>query len=119
MSTPGTLFVGTKRHVVAIDIVTGRDLWRVRLPKVGWGAGPVALLITADIVFAGCGGYVFALDRQTGEILWRNDLTGLGHDYVVLATDGLDTDQARAQQALLAAIADAQARAAAAAAAAG
>ncbi len=117
MPTPPVLFIGTNRHVVAVNSATGQDLWRTRLPKVGWGSGPVSLLVTPEVLFAGCGGYLFALDRESGEILWRNNLSGLGHDYVIMTTDGLDSQQARAQQMLLDAIADAQAKQAAAAAA--
>jgi outer membrane protein assembly factor BamB len=80
------LYIGTSSHVAAIDVKTGQEVWRTKLPKASYYA--VCILDVDGRVFAGSGGYVHALDAQTGKLLWTNKLKGLGFQPVTLATGG-------------------------------
>ncbi len=61
--------------VIALDISTGRERWRVAFPRPAdplldsnWAGGPV---LTEDAVLAVSGeGIVFAFDRQSGSVRW-------------------------------------------------
>ncbi len=108
-SDPKLLYVGTGSHVVAIDTVTGLDLWRT---KVKSSSTPISLLVRDGLVYVGSGGRVHCLDGLTGQLLWTNDLKGLGLGSVLMAMEGATSDAAAA------AVVIAQQRAAASAAAA-
>jgi outer membrane protein assembly factor BamB len=79
------LYVGTNRHVAALDPQSGEELWRVKLPH--GGTPIVAILIGDKRLFIGHAGYVYALDRQAGAVLWENGLPGMGFRPVMLASD--------------------------------
>jgi hypothetical protein len=104
------LFVGTGRWIAGVDRATGRPAWRVKLPR-WFASGPVTLLADGGLLFAGRGGYVYCLDATNGQVLWERGIGG-GTDTVLMAIQGLGSDQAGAAV-------DAAKRAAAAAAAAG
>jgi outer membrane protein assembly factor BamB len=110
-SDPKLLYVGTGSHVVAIDTVTGLDLWRT---KVKSSSTPISLLVRDGLVYVGSGGRVHCLDGLTGQLLWTNDLKGLGLGSVLMAMEGATSDAAAATAVVIA-----QQRAAAAAAASG
>jgi len=78
------LFVGTHGWVAALNKFTGREIWRVNLPKTGWSV--VTLLHEDGVLFAACGGHVFAMNPTTGEVAWDNSLPGLGTSHLCLAT---------------------------------
>jgi outer membrane protein assembly factor BamB len=80
------LYIGTSSHVAAIDVKTGKEAWRTKLPKSSYYT--VCILESDGRVFAGSGGYVHALDAQTGKLLWTNDLRGLGYQPVTLSAGG-------------------------------
>ncbi len=81
------LFVGTNRHVAAIDPRTGEEMWRTKLPK-GAASHPVTLLIKGQQIYAGHHGHVFCLNRRDGTILWHNDLPRMSYYPVLLAMEG-------------------------------
>jgi len=62
------LFVGTNRHVAALDPDTGEELWRTKLPH-GGSCSPVTMLIKGHRLLIGCYGHVYSLDARNGEIL--------------------------------------------------
>jgi outer membrane protein assembly factor BamB len=68
------LFIGIGGTVVAIDRVTGAELWRRKLKRSNF----VTIFADADSVYGGAGGELFCLDAKTGEIRWQNKLSGLG-----------------------------------------
>ncbi|MFH1748470.1 MAG: PQQ-binding-like beta-propeller repeat protein [Planctomycetota bacterium] len=105
---PKLLYIGTNRHVAALDPRTGEELWRTRLPR---GSGhPVTMIMKGPYIYAGCYGHVYCLDKRTGEILWENGLPKMGFYTVLLALEGAsactsgdaacaDADMRRRQQA--------------------
>ncbi len=85
------LYIGTNRHVAALDPRTGEELWRTKLPHSGGAV--VALLIGQAHVFAGHAGRVYCLDKRLGSILWENNLPRMGHYPVLMAIDPKKTRQ--------------------------
>ena len=81
------LYVGTNRHIAALDPKTGEELWRTKFPKGGVGA-TVSIVIKGTSLYVGCFGHVFCLDKHNGSILWENDLPRLGYHTVLLALEG-------------------------------
>ncbi|UCG32800.1 MAG: PQQ-binding-like beta-propeller repeat protein [Phycisphaerales bacterium] len=101
------LYVGTNRHVLALDPRTGAELWRAKLPKGGSG-NPVTMVIKGQNLYVGHHGHVFCLDKRNGSILWDNDLPKTGYHAVLLAMEGAEgtggagaavAEQRRRQQA--------------------
>ena len=110
---PTPLYVGTNRHVLALDPRTGAELWRTKLPKGGIGS-PVTIVIKGQNLYVGHHGRVYGLDRRNGSILWQNDLPRTGYHAVLLAMEGAENtggagavvdEQRRRQQAAAAAAA--------------
>ena len=81
------LYLGTNRHVVAMDPRMGTELWRTKLPHGGTGA-PVTLLIKGQNIFVGTFGHVYCLDKRNGTIVWENGLPKTGYHSVMLAMEG-------------------------------
>ncbi len=72
---------GTSDHVVAFDLATGRETWRVRLGPTyrghsGSKDGPISTptLDEGRAFIVGPKGVLLALDAATGRELWRHDL---------------------------------------------
>ena len=87
------LIIGTNGNVAAIDPATGRELWRTSL-KTGGLISPttyedVSVLLKDGLVFAGCCGHLFCLNAASGDILWHNSLSGMGHNDISLAIEGV------------------------------
>ena len=82
---PTPLYIGTNRHVAALDPRTGDELWRTKLPHSG--SAVVALLIGKAYIFVGHAGHAYCLDKRLGSINWENDLPHMGHNPVLLAID--------------------------------
>jgi outer membrane protein assembly factor BamB len=84
----GTLYVGIKGHVVALDRATGAEQWRTKLEGVRVRTTDfVYLHRDEDQLFAAYNGEVYALDPKTGEVRWHNQFRGLGTGLVSLLTD--------------------------------
>ncbi len=83
------VYIGIKNCVLAVDEVTGAELWRTKLK----GSDFVSLHRTADRLLAGNQGEVFCLDPATGTVLWHNTLKGLGMGIVNFSS----TEKATAQ----------------------
>jgi outer membrane protein assembly factor BamB len=79
------LYIGTNRHVAAVDPQNGEELWRTRLPHSG--SAVVTLLLGEARLFVGHFGHAYALDRRSGEILWENGLPRMGYQPVMLVSD--------------------------------
>lgn len=81
-------------HTVAVDAVTGRELWKTKIADLGQGeTTPMAPFIARDRVFVGPSGGEFgiygwmkALDLTTGKILWTAH--NMGPDSALLARPG-------------------------------
>ena len=75
-------FIGIKGSVLAVDRLSGAEVWRTALK----GAQFVNLAKDGEILLAGTRGELFALEPATGRILWHNPLKGLGFGLVSLAS---------------------------------
>jgi hypothetical protein len=80
------LYIGTNRHVAALDPHTGDELWRTKLPH--GGGSVVTLVIKGQHLFVGHAGHAYCLDKRSGQILWENGLPGMGYHPVLLAMEG-------------------------------
>jgi outer membrane protein assembly factor BamB len=98
------LFISTGKHVCALDPVSGTELWRTQLPRMGV---VVSLLFSDGRLYAAGGGNVWGIDPANGRILWNNNLPGTGYGAVIMTREGSDP-----QQEAVAAAAEAAARAA-------
>ncbi len=86
------IYGGTNGYVFAISPTTGEEKWRTKLSTGFFNAvsGQDVMVILRDgIVIAASYGHIFGLDAETGAVLWHNGLTGLGHDAISMATDGV------------------------------
>ena len=87
------LFIGTNGTVSAIDIATGGVGWTTSLSTgeffVSTAHQDVSVLAHDGTVFAGCMGHLFCLDAESGRILWHNPLSGMGHNDISLAVEGV------------------------------
>lgn len=81
MSTGGTIFVGLKGTVVAIDRATGTIQWSSDLK----GSDFVNVSLQDGDLFAASKGRLYRLDPSTGHVLWVNELPGLGYGIVSIA----------------------------------
>lgn len=72
------IYAGAAGQVVALDAVTGREVWRTKLK----GHGFVTTGLAGERVIAATGGHLFALDPVTGSVLWKNELKGLGYGLI-------------------------------------
>lgn len=68
------IFLGVGGHAVALDKLTGTEVWRRSLKMSGY----VTVRCDGESLFAGCQGEVSSLDPATGDVLWHNRLPGLG-----------------------------------------
>jgi outer membrane protein assembly factor BamB len=78
----GLVYVGIKRHVIALDRRTGEEVWRTEL---GGSSTFVCVFRDGDLLFATVSGEVFCLDPRAGTLLWHNRLKGLGMGFTSLA----------------------------------
>jgi|SRR5690348_7248346 len=83
MKTSDLVFIGIKGSVVALNRVTGEQVWAVNLK----GLGFVNVALQAEAVLACCCGEVFCLDPLTGNPRWHNPLKGFGRGFATIATD--------------------------------
>jgi outer membrane protein assembly factor BamB len=72
---------GTRDHAVAVDVASGREVWRTSLGDTyrghsGSKDGPISTptLDEGRLFIVGPHGTLFALDAAAGRILWRHDL---------------------------------------------
>jgi lanthanide-dependent methanol dehydrogenase len=88
----GRLFFNTlDNHTIALDAVTGRELWRTRLGEINRGETmTMAPLVVRNRVLVGNAGGEFgvrgwlaALDTATGDIVWRAYSTGPDRDVLI------------------------------------
>lgn len=83
MKTPELVFIGIKGSVVALNRVTGQQVWATHLK----GSEFVNVSAQGDTLLASCCGEVFCLDSRTGNGVWHNPLKGFGRGLAAIATD--------------------------------
>jgi hypothetical protein len=81
MAGQGTIYLGIRGTVVALDSATGTEIWRTPVK----GADFVNVALVDGSVYASARGELFALDPATGTVLWNNKLKGLGMGLVTIA----------------------------------
>ena len=85
---PQTLiFLGIKNSVVAVDERTGAEVWRAKLK----GSDFVTVLWDGEALIAANSGEAFRLDPKSGAVIWHNELKGLRHGIVSLASSRTPT----------------------------
>ena len=84
------VYVGCNAEVAAIDLATGREVWRTDLTDTAGMTAEedVAVLHHGAVVLAGCHGHLFCLDAKTGKLNWHNGLEGMGWNDVSVSIDG-------------------------------
>jgi hypothetical protein len=78
----GVVFIGIAGHVLALDGVSGDEIWRTKL------AGSSHFVTVSYVngrLVAAAAGEIWALDALDGAIVWHNRLKGLGVGFVTIA----------------------------------
>jgi outer membrane protein assembly factor BamB len=83
MKPSDLVFIGIKGSVIALNRVTGRQVWATRLK----GADFVNVVLQNEVLLASCCGEIFSLDPLTGDGLWHNPLKGFGRGLATIATE--------------------------------
>ncbi len=83
-------------HLVAVDVASGAESWRTRLPS--GGTYVASLLVRDGLVFVGTKGIIHCFDAADGRVLWTNELKGLGYGTIFLGSSGDTQAAAVAQQ---------------------
>ena len=104
MNSSDLVFVGIKGSVVALDRVTGGQVWATRLNTHMSARGFVNVVVQNGELLATSEGEVFCLDRLTGNIRWHNPLKGYGTGLATIATES------NSRSSAVAAMAEAQQR---------
>ena len=76
-----------KAHLIALDFVTGKEVWKVERPvEISWSSPIVARIGDKDMAILCAPPYAMAYDAATGDELWRADcLAGEGTPSAVAA----------------------------------
>ncbi len=88
------LFIGVGGHAVALDPVTGTEIWRTKLKRSSF----VTVSLFRGRIFAGAAGELFCLDPASGELLWHNRLKGLGLGVVAFQSSDVVSEAAAMAQ---------------------
>jgi outer membrane protein assembly factor BamB len=75
------VYIGIKGTVVALDSMTGDEVWRRELT----GSNFVTVTQDETNVYAAANGEIFCMDKMTGTPRWHNPLKGLGTGLVSIA----------------------------------
>lgn len=84
------VFIGTYGYVVALDVGTGQERWRLSLPSTGYNL--VTMIWDGDRLIVASYGKVMAIDAAEGAIVWRNELSGMGYHHSCLAMVGASSN---------------------------
>jgi outer membrane protein assembly factor BamB len=76
------VYIGIKGTVVALDSMTGDEVWRRDL----LGSSFVTVAQDEANVYAAANGEIFCMDKLTGAPRWHNPLNGLGTGLVTIAS---------------------------------
>lgn len=83
MLTSQMIFIGIKGSVIALDRITGHQIWATHLR----GCNFVNVVVDKDLILAACDGEIFCLDPVGGVARWHNPLKGYGLGLVTIATE--------------------------------
>ena len=82
MPQGSALFIGISGTILALDRVSGQEIWRSSLK----GSDFVNVVLDDGMLYATTKGEIFCLDPSTGNIRWNNRLKGLGTGLVTIAS---------------------------------
>ena len=68
------LYIGIGGHVVALNAMSGEEIWRCKLKRSNF----ITLSVQPNAIYAGAAGQLFCIDPATGTIRWQNRLDGPG-----------------------------------------
>lgn len=80
------LYVGISNVVLALDPLTGEELWRTKLDRMSTF---VTVSLMGQYVYAASAGEIYCLEAATGEVIWHNELKGMGRGFVTFAGEGM------------------------------
>ena len=83
MKISDLVFIGIKGSVLALNRVTGQQVWAIHLK----GMDFVNVVLEVGAVLASCCGEIFCLEPLTGNALWHNPLKGFGRGLATIATE--------------------------------
>lgn len=92
--TQDLLFIGSGRTVAALDRLTGKTVWRIKLPRL-FGS-PLTLMTHGAELYAGRGGYVYCINQRDGTILWERGVNSSGGMVFMTSNGGSASHQAAA-----------------------
>lgn len=85
MAQSKVIYLGVKGSVMAMDSVTGQQLWVTGLK----GAEFVNVVLDGGNLLATTRGEIFCLDPESGGIRWHNPLKGYGLGLITIAGEGI------------------------------
>ena len=87
MSNEELVYVGIKRHVVALSRGTGQIVWSTKLGE-GFltGRSFMHVIVDGNDLYATTQGVISCLDAATGKVRWHNELKGYGLGIASIAT---------------------------------
>ena len=89
MKSSELVFIGIRGSVVALNRVTGEQVWATHLK----GSDFVNVVVDKGMVFASCYGEIFCLDPLTGNGRWHNRLKGFGTGLATIAGEENPADR--------------------------
>jgi outer membrane protein assembly factor BamB len=98
------LFCTAGNHLVSVELATGTEVWRTRIPN--GGTSIASILVRDGCVVVACAGRMHCFDAASGTHLWTNELKGLGYGAVFVGpSSGAQAAAVRAAAAAVAAVA--------------
>ena len=83
------LYLGIQGHVVCIEKLTGKELWKTKLK----GMSITNVFCDANNIYAYASGHLFCLEPAFGKIQWKNGLSGYGYGSCIFASNDLNSQQ--------------------------
>jgi outer membrane protein assembly factor BamB len=74
MKIDDLIFVGLNGYALALNRMTGEEVWRNNQLNSGF----TTLLLDGDRLIVSTNGYLYCLNPLNGEMIWENALSGLG-----------------------------------------
>ena len=96
MKIDDLIFVGLNGYALALNRITGEEVWRNNQLNSGF----TTLLLDGDRLIVSTNGYLYCLNPLNGEMIWENALSGLGTGITdLISTRGQSSQTTLRQQA--------------------
>lgn len=83
------IYIGMKGSVLAIEKMTGMELWRTHLKSSHF----VVVVLDGELIIAHTKGELFGIDARSGKVIWQNSLEGMGYGYATVASRNISEQQ--------------------------